>query len=223
MAAVPRALTPAACRWLAALAPLFALAPGCVATGLAPWWGEPPAAAPTGVPCQIVASWKSEVVFTPDPTHGGASLPGIAGRLYLFGPRIDFPFACDGTLTVDLFAEGAGPDGQPALIEEWHFDPVTLKRLLVRDFVGWGYTIFLPLSNYHPEGIHAHLRTRFEPAGGSPLYTEGAPATFGPPDPDLPAPVLTTQTKTVAPAAPAQPTAAAQSLPPGSTVKIAPR
>lgn len=225
MAAVPRALRPAACRWLAALAPLFALAPGCVATGLAPWGGEPSAAAPTGIPCQIVTSWKSEVTFTPDPTRGGAPAPGIAGRLYLFGPRMDFPFACEGSVTVDLFAEGAGPDGQPALIEEWRLDPVTLKRLLVRDFVGWGYTIFLPLSNYHPEGLRGHLRTRFEPAAGTPLYTENSPTTFAPPDPNLPAPVLTTQSKTVSPAGPVQPTAAAapQPLPPGGSVKIGPK
>jgi hypothetical protein len=227
MAAVPRALTPAAAsRRLAALAPLFVLASGCVTTGLATWGGPPPA--PTGTPCQIVASWKSEVMFTPDPAHGGVSSPGIAGRVYLFGPRIDFPFTCDGSLTVDLFAEGAGPEGQPVLVEEWRIDPATLKRLLVHDFVGWGYTVFLPLTNYHPEGMRGHLRTRFEPAGGTPLYTEGAPTVFGPPDPNLAEPVITTQTKTVVPAltpeqSAAPPSPQGQSLPPGGSVRISPR
>jgi hypothetical protein len=206
MATEPRAIRPG--HWLIALTPLFALASGCVSTGLAPWGSQPPA--PTGVPCQIVANWKSEVMFTPDPARGGVSSPGIAGRLYLFGPKIDFPFAADGSLIVDLFDEAAGPNGQPVIIEEWRIDPATLKRLLVRDFVGWGYTLFLPLNNYRPEGMRGHLKVTFAPLNGGPLYTENAATVFHVPTDD--APVITTQSRQqLAPLAPpVTPTAAVQ-------------
>src|SRR4051794_7616782 len=41
--------------------------------------------------CQVVATWTHDIRFTPDPTHGGADIPGLAGRLYLFGQEVSFP------------------------------------------------------------------------------------------------------------------------------------
>jgi hypothetical protein len=151
-----------------------------------------------------VANWKSEMMLTPNaaPGQNGDLLPGIAGRLYLFGPKLDFPFACDGAVTVDLYDDTAppGPNGQPPVIERWHFDSLPLKRLLVKDFVGWGYTLFLPLEHYRPEGVQGHLRVTFEPAHGGPLYTQNAPVVFHQQTDS--GPVVTTQTRQVVPGSP---------------------
>ncbi len=202
MATLPRALRPGL--WLAALTPFFVAASGCVTTGFTLWKSE--SDAPTGVPGQIVANWKSEVMFI--------LAPGLVGRLYLFGPKIDFPFACEGIVVVDLIDETAGPNGLPALIEQWRFDPVTLKRLLVKDFLGWGYTLFLPLEHYRPEGLRGHLKTRFEPTHGNPLYHESMPTVFHPQMDD--GPLITSQTRQVAPALPgAAPAATVQTQPSG--------
>jgi hypothetical protein len=128
---------------------------------------------PTGDPCQVVATWQNQVMFTPDPTHGGIPSPGLAGRMYLFGPKADFPMAGDGLVVVDLF-DGAqkGPDQQPVLVEEWRIDKDTLTKLLRRDAIGWGYTLFLPWGTYKPEISQVQLKLRFEPAHGTPLYGE---------------------------------------------------
>lgn len=156
---------------------LFLTSAGCVTLGtLVPSMHAPP----TPV-CQVVATWTNEVAWTPDPTHNGKPLPGFAGRLYLFGPEIDFPLTVDGTVVVDLLDDTKqDAEGQPVLVERWHIDPVTLKRLKRRDAIGWGYTLFLPWSTYRPEVNHVQLKLRFEPAaGGTPLYATGSALTLG--------------------------------------------
>src|SRR5208337_2466794 len=102
-------------------------------------------------------------------------LPGLAGRLYLFGPNIDYPLAGDGRLTVDLFNDEPEAGKEPKLLEQWRIDKDTLKRLLKKDTIGWGYTLFLPWGTYKPEITHVHLRLRYDPAHGTPIFhqTEG--------------------------------------------------
>ena len=54
--------------------------------------------------------------------------PGLVGRLYLFGPEIDFPLPADGALTVDLYvAPPDKPDGALTHLEQWRIDKETLK------------------------------------------------------------------------------------------------
>jgi hypothetical protein len=154
--------------WLAAVALTVALSTGCATTDWQVFKGGPP---PPGVPCQIVATWQNRVMFTPDPTKNGAQTPGLAGRLYLFGPEISFPMTGDGGLVVDLYDE---TKGQPVIQEQWRFDPGTLKRLLKQDQIGWGYTLFLPWSGYRAEITKVRLRLRYEPPHGTPLFTENA-------------------------------------------------
>src|SRR5579885_875781 len=126
-------------RRLAACCPLLALVltSGCV--GLNPFVAAD--APPQGKVCQVVATWNSKVVTAEDPCHGGAATPGLAGRVYLFGPQIDFPMQGDGGMVVDLYDQTSG---KPAMLEEWRLDPATLQRLLRKDVIGWGYTVFLP-------------------------------------------------------------------------------
>src|SRR5436309_1724835 len=83
---------------LAAAALLFTHYPGCMATNPFLAKEQDPAA----VVCQAIPVWDPRVAFAPDPVRGGALAPGIVGRLYLFGPEIDFPLLGDGSITVDL-------------------------------------------------------------------------------------------------------------------------
>jgi hypothetical protein len=159
-----------------ALAPalVLSLAAGCVSMGgLLPAHDEPP----TGAVCQVVTTWNNEVAFVPDPANGGASSPGLVGRLYLFGPVIDVPRAGDGSVVVDLYDEShEAPPGKSAVpLEEWRIDRDTLHRLLRRDPIGWGYTLFLPWGTYRPEVSRVHLKVRYDPPQGAPLYGDSAP------------------------------------------------
>jgi hypothetical protein len=129
---------------------------------------------PHGAVCQVVATWNHQVVFAPDPTHGGTPTPGLAGRLYLFGPEVSFPLVEEGSLIVDLFddTKPATGDGQPLPLEEWRLDPSTLKRLVKRDMIGYGYTLFLPWGTYKPEINQIHLKVRFATAKGNSYYAD---------------------------------------------------
>jgi hypothetical protein len=162
-------------RRLAGLACVLAaaLAAGCVSTGsFLHSGGCTPA-------CQAVATWSNQVAFAADPTRGGVPAPGVAGRLYLFGPTIDFPQVGDGGALIDLYDESAvAQGGQAVHLERWNIDPDTLKRLLKRDAIGWGYTLFLPWGTYKPEITQVRLKVCYTPAKGTPLYAEGSTMTL---------------------------------------------
>ena len=123
---------------------------------------------------QVGAAWSNKLNFVADPAHAGTPAPGLAGRLYLFGATPDFPFIGDGGLVVDLFDDTVHP-GEPPVqggkhIEQWRFDPATLKRLARKDTIGDGYTLFLPWGTYKPDIKNVHLVTRYEPKNGPPVY-----------------------------------------------------
>jgi hypothetical protein len=135
-----------------------------------------------------VATWSHDVVTTPDPVHNGTPTPGLAGRLYLFGPEIGYPLVGDGSLSVDLYDEGPKVNGgTPVLLEQWHIDKDTLRRLLKRDMIGWGYTLFLPWGTCKPEITRINLKMRYEPLKGYPLFTDSGPLTLahGAPSPQI--------------------------------------
>jgi hypothetical protein len=155
---------------------LLALAPGCVTTGA---WVSGLDNPPPKPACQVVATWTNQVLFTPDPVHNGEPTPGIAGRIYLFGPTVDYPVPGDGTLTIDLFDEAHPSSSQPPVpLEEWRIDRDTLKRLEHRDAIGQGYTLFLPWGTYRPDITRVRIKVRYDPAKGGPLYASGAPLTL---------------------------------------------
>jgi hypothetical protein len=145
---------------------------------------------PAGKVCQIVATWHKEVVFAPDVVHNGIPQPGITGRLYLFGPQIDFPLTGDGSLIVDLYtpvekladpaekSAAPNPAGQMRLLEQFRLDKVALGQLLNKDTIGWGYSLFLPWGTYKPEITQIRLRVRYDPKQGTPLFTESGPLTL---------------------------------------------
>jgi len=123
-------------------------------------------------PAQVVATWNNKVVYVPDPARGGVPAPGLGGRVYLFGPTLDFPVCGDGALVVDLFDDTTGQPGGVHL-EQWQFDPETLKRLLKKDMIGDGYTLFLPWGTYRADIRRVHVNVRYETAGAVPVYSAG--------------------------------------------------
>ena len=149
--------------------PLLLIA-GCVTLDANPFDAKPAPA-----PSQVVASWQPDVQFTPDPANGGAERPTLFGRVYLFGPDLKYPMIGDGKLVVDLYAGPIPRDGAAQPLEEWRFDPATLKGLAKRDFLGWGYTVPLPWGTYRPDLTCVQIRARYESAKGTPLYADGAP------------------------------------------------
>jgi len=159
-----------------ALLLLLFLAPGCVTLDAFKGHEDQVPSAPV---CDMATTWHNEVAFVPDPMHGGNPAPGLAGRLYLFGAKVDCPVCGDGGLVVDLY-EGAAPaNGKtPLPLEEWRIDKATLKRLLHRDPIGWGYTLFLPWGTYRPEITRVRFRLRYEPAEGQPIFTDSGPITL---------------------------------------------
>src|SRR5262249_30512390 len=120
---------------------LLALAPGCVNMKSL----VTPEEMPAEPVAQVAARWEKQVLYAPDPVHGGASTPGLACRLYLFGMLPGNPLVGDGSVVVDLFDDPpVASGGQSRLLEKWCIDKDTLKRLLRGDVVGDGYTLFLP-------------------------------------------------------------------------------
>jgi hypothetical protein len=130
------------------------------------------------VPCQIVSTWKPEVLHVADPARQGLSSPGLAGRLYLFGAEVDTPMAAEGNLYIDLYDLGQGGPVPPVHLENWHLDPVTLKRLKKKDPVGEGYTLFLPWATYRPDISRIQLKIRYETGAEYPLYADTGPLTL---------------------------------------------
>jgi hypothetical protein len=190
---------------------LLALVAGCVLTGESETTSRTPPP-PCPAPCHVMTKWENHVEFVPDPYHNGVPGPGLVARIYLFGPEIGHPVVGDGELEVLLIDE---TPGNKVPREGWRFDAKTLKRLLKRDFLGWGYTVFLPWEHYSPQVTAVLMKVGFKPAGGAPLFSEShvtlsdengviLPGTTGPlagptgkPPPSPPGPPLPTTGGTV--------------------------
>ncbi len=128
-------------------------------------------APPTGQVTQIAVTWDKAIAFVPDCTHGGAIMPGLMCRIYLFGANAGLPLAGDGTVSVDLFDDTplcAG--GKSVLKERWNLDKDTLRGSMRKDLVGWGYSLFLPWATYSPNVKQVHMMVRYTPAQGMPFY-----------------------------------------------------
>jgi hypothetical protein len=156
------------------------LSTGCVETAA---FIHNPDFAPSApdAPNKIEALWVPKVMRMQDTVHGGEQLPGIVGQLYLFGPNVGRPLAGDGSVVVDLFDDTAtAHGGDSVLIEEWRIDEKTMKRLLRNEFIGPGYTLYLPWSRFRPDIMHVHMTVCYTPKAGSPLYQVGSPMIMTP-------------------------------------------
>ncbi|MFO0967067.1 MAG: hypothetical protein U0793_15985 [Gemmataceae bacterium] len=144
---------------------LFALVTvsGCVQTES--WVFKSPVPA-SGV-SQINMIWTGLTV-TQDSANKGDPLPGFAGRLYLVGMDAATPLLAEGKVVADMLIPA--PDSKWRLIERWEIDPKTLQRLARKDFIGEGYTLFLPWPAYNAEVTQAQMRVVFYPKAGDPIY-----------------------------------------------------
>ena len=60
----------------------------------------------------------------------------------------------------------------------WKLDKEILPRSRQRDTIGWGYTLFLPWGTYSPTITAIHMKVRYEPSKGLPLYSEDGTITL---------------------------------------------
>src|SRR5437867_11762780 len=106
-----------------ALAPfLVLLLPGCVTTQS--WFAQSEAAPAIS---QVAMNWEGRILVTQDSVNGGRPLPGLAGRLYLFGTDMGIPQKGDGIVAVDLYdVSNNQPGVQPKHLERWQFDNTSL-------------------------------------------------------------------------------------------------
>jgi len=128
---------------------------------------------------ELVATWSNRIIHSPDPTRGGATAPGIAGRLYYFGPGIEVPMPMMGTVKVSLYDHSPKREtAEPKLLEEWNFDTITLKKLERPDAFGVGYTLFLPWATYRPDVSKVHLQVRHDCGDGTGQMAPGSTLTL---------------------------------------------
>jgi hypothetical protein len=150
--------------------PLWLLLPGCVTT--LPWIGNHEAGANSV--SQVAVNWESRIFVTQDSVNGGRPLIGLAGRLYLFDDNLKLQKG-DGRVSVDLFDAGnTQPGAQPKRLERWELDQASLSKLLRKDPVGWGYTLFLPWGTYRPDIARVQMTVCYTPAKGMPIYADPA-------------------------------------------------
>ena len=120
---------------------------------------------------RLVSAWENKVVFAPDVSRGGAVMPGLSGRVFLFGPDMAVPYITDGTLVVDLHdATPQGGVSEPKMIEQFRIAPEALAQLAKKDVFGDGYTIFFPWSTYRPDISHLYIQMRFETTKGDAYF-----------------------------------------------------
>src|ERR1022692_3958241 len=80
---------------------------------------------PATVGCKIndiLVYWDNRVRYAPDTVHNGTPLPGIAGRVLLFGDDETgtHPMDADGVIVVDLYDLGPGLLGQSRSLRSRH-------------------------------------------------------------------------------------------------------
>lgn len=149
---------------------LVACAGGCVTTlgPSLPWSG---AAKPErGEVAQVVALWADGIDVQPDAMLGGRPTPGLAGRVYLFDAQMK-GLEADGLLTVHLYDDAQPPSDQPLPREIWNLDPLSLQRVVKKDGLGWGYSLWLPWSNYRPEIRKVTLVVRYQSSKGKEVWS----------------------------------------------------
>lgn len=159
--------TPATSEKVVPAAPAFAPAPAVESTSKGFFHKT---AKPAPAPSQVHAMWKNQIIEPPDSVNQGKPLPGLAGRVYFFGPDLGHPMPASGQLAVDLYE--LRPDGKAQHLESWKLPHDVLARVGARDTLGWGYTLFLPWATYRPDVQRVRLQVSFVPDGGAaPIFS----------------------------------------------------
>ena len=128
---------------------------------------------------QVHSNWEGRLHVTEDVVNGGRPLAGLVGRLYLMGPDLGAGQKGDGSVVVDLYdATNVHTGTKPVRLEQWQFSQNNLDKLLRKDPIGWGYTLFLPWSTYRPDINRVQLQVTYTPAKGAALYAPPAMVTL---------------------------------------------
>lgn len=135
-------------------------------------------AAKPGEVARLTAAWNNKIIYAPDPVHGGEPVPGLMGKLWLFGPDVSTPLTADGEIFVGAWDNGPTINGgQPVLLEVWHIDSEAAKRIRRPDFIGGdAYNLFLPMTQYNVDLKRINVVARFNGADGRCLVS--APETL---------------------------------------------
>ncbi|MFQ3650509.1 MAG: hypothetical protein SNJ75_09260 [Gemmataceae bacterium] len=120
---------------------------------------------------QVVMAWQNWIGSGPDPANGGRPIPILTGRMYLFGPRLDYPMLAQGGCRVEVFDESSGVVA-PTPAFTWDIDAKDMPTLMKKDFIGIGYTMLLPWPSYHPSMHKLRVRTAYFPPDSLPIYSE---------------------------------------------------
>jgi hypothetical protein len=131
-----------------------------------------------GEAARLTAAWNNKIIYAPDPVHGGQPVPGLMGKLWLFGPDVAVPLTVDGEIFVGVWDNGPTVNGgPPVLLEAWHIDAEAAKKLRRPDFIGGdAYNLFLPMSQYNVDLKRINVVARFNGADGRSLVS--APETL---------------------------------------------
>jgi hypothetical protein len=126
-----------------------------------------------GQGARLTASWNNKVIYAPDPVHGGNPVPGLMGKLWVFGPDESVPLSLDGEIFVGAWDNSAVANGgEPVLLEVWHLDPEAVRKLRRKDFFGGeAYNLFLPWSQYTVDLRQINVVARFNEADGRSLVS----------------------------------------------------
>jgi hypothetical protein len=114
----------------------------------------------------VLAMW-SGLRVTQDTVNGGRPLPGIVGRLYLMGE--DSAVDASGTVTV-LMHDVSDPGVEPRPLASWQFNRNSLKLLKRKDFIGEGYSLFLPWEEFNPGVSKVQMQICYKADQGAPYY-----------------------------------------------------
>ena len=114
-----------------------------------------------------MAAWDNKIRYAPDTTRGGDPVPGLIARLWLFGPDVKTPIEPDGELIVGVWDQSPKTrGGNPVLLEVWHIDRSTAAKFRREDFLGWGYSLFLPWQRYDVDLKQVNVQVRYNGADG---------------------------------------------------------
>lgn len=126
-----------------------------------------------GQGARLTAAWNNKVMYAPDPTHGGNPVPGLMGKMWVFGPDEAVPLGMDGEIFVGAWDNSQTVHGgEPVLLEVWHLDPAAAKKVRRAGFMGGEeYYLFLPWSQYHVDLKQINVVARFNGADGRSLVS----------------------------------------------------
>ncbi len=96
---------------------------------------------------------------------------------------------------MDLYEGAVAPGAAAAPLEEFRYDAVSLRKLLRRDAIGWGYTVPFMWSTYRPDITHVQMKVRYEPTQGTTLYADSASMAIDNPGLATAAPVVSQSAK----------------------------